>query len=108
MSSATTTRGSEIACEVHGPWKLHAGERVYSCPTIIEWDESSRQYLAWIEELPGIVSEGATIKEACENVADALAGALSVYLENGGCIPWVASERASGENQITRMVTVNV
>lgn len=49
--------------------------------------------------LPGVVSQGETEEEAKQNIAEAVAAALSTYLDDGGAVPWapVEIERAEGD-----------
>ncbi len=61
--------------------------------------------------LPGVVSQGETIEEALENIAEAFRGALSVYFEQpGASIPWRDEEaevdRPAGS--IERWILVDV
>jgi antitoxin HicB len=51
-------------------------------------DEDGHQgWVAEVLELPGVLSQGETIEEAAENVRDAMAGWLSVAIEDGKPIP---------------------
>jgi predicted RNase H-like HicB family nuclease len=48
----------------------------------IQCDEESGWYVAHVVELPGCVSEGATIAEAKANIANALESYLEILFEN--------------------------
>lgn len=50
-------------------------------------DEGSEGYVAEVKELPGCVSQGETIEEAAAQVHDAMAGWISVAIEDGVAIP---------------------
>jgi len=55
-------------------------------------DEGHEGFVAQVRELPGCVSQGATAEEAFANVRDAMAGWLSVALEDGVEIPMPRGE----------------
>jgi predicted RNase H-like HicB family nuclease len=75
--------------------------KVLLCP------EEGGGYSAHALRLPGVVSEGETIDEALENIADAFQAAMQVYLESGS-VPWsvVPIERSVG--CLERWILVNV
>ena len=50
-------------------------------------DEGNTGWVAEIAELPGCISQGATAEEAVDRVRDAMAGWISVALEEGRDIP---------------------
>jgi antitoxin HicB len=50
-------------------------------------DQGTEGYVAQIKELPGCMSQGATIEEAVTSIQDAMAGWLSVALQDGVEIP---------------------
>jgi predicted RNase H-like HicB family nuclease len=50
-------------------------------------DEGAEGYVAEVRELPGVVSQGETPEEAVRSVYDAMAGWISVALEDGVEIP---------------------
>jgi predicted RNase H-like HicB family nuclease len=43
------------------------------------YKKSGKQYIAWVEEIPGVNTQGLTLTEARENLKDALALVLEVY-----------------------------
>jgi antitoxin HicB len=79
-----------------GQWRKfdsHTYEcRVLLCP------EDVGGYSAIALRLPGVVSQGDSVEEALENISEAFAAAVSVYLEDGTVIPWqdVSVERPKG------------
>ena len=64
-----------------------------------EDEEGRRGFVAEVVELPGCMSQGATPNEAVEGVRDAMAGWISVALEDGRDIPEPGEheERYSGK-----------
>jgi predicted RNase H-like HicB family nuclease len=50
-------------------------------------EDGSEGFVAEVEELPGAISQGATPEEAVSRVYDAMAGWISVALEDGVEIP---------------------
>ncbi len=50
-------------------------------------DEGKEGFVAEVEELPGCISQGSTPEEAVSRVYDAMAGWISVALEDGREIP---------------------
>jgi antitoxin HicB len=50
-------------------------------------DDGNEGYVASVEELPGCLSQGATIEEAAARIGDAMEGWLSIALEDGREIP---------------------
>jgi antitoxin HicB len=67
----------------------------YRVILIPDKDEAGNEgYVAEVEELPGCYSQGRTVEEAYQNVHDAMAGWMSVALEDGQTIP-LPREQAS-------------
>jgi antitoxin HicB len=50
-------------------------------------EEGTEGFVAEVEELPGAISQGATPEEAVSSVYDAMAGWISVALDDGREIP---------------------
>jgi len=50
-------------------------------------DDGHAGFVAEVKELPGVISQGETVEEAAANVHDAMAGWISVALEDGIEIP---------------------
>jgi len=50
-------------------------------------DDERRGWFAQVKELPGCMSQGASIDEAAQNLRDAMAGWISVAIEDGVSIP---------------------
>jgi antitoxin HicB len=60
----------------------------YAVTVVPDRDEDGTAgYVAEVAELPGCISQGATIEEAVAGVHDAMAGWSSVALEDGVEIP---------------------
>lgn len=76
--------------------------RVLLCP------EGEGGYSAHALRLPGVASQGSTIGEALENIKEAFRGAIAVYQEENGQIPWeqVTMDRPAGS--LERWVLVDV
>ena len=64
--------------------------------TADEDEEGTRGWVAEVLELPGAVSQGETIEEAAESIRDAMAGWLSVAIEDGKQIPLPRDTSYSG------------
>lgn len=50
-------------------------------------DDGNAGYVAEVEELPGVISQGDTLEDAAVSVRDAMLGWISVALEDGIDIP---------------------
>jgi antitoxin HicB len=50
-------------------------------------DSGNEGYIASVEELPGCLSQGRTAEEAVRGISDAMAGWISVALEDGIDVP---------------------
>ena len=61
-------------------------DHVYSCWVVIERGDLG--HIAWVESLPGVMSQGKDAAEVYERIKDALIAALSVYIDDGQPIPW--------------------
>jgi antitoxin HicB len=60
-------------------------------------EEGNEGYVAEVDELPGAYSQGATPEEAVQGIRDAMAGWLSIALEDGVPIPEpLTTEKYSG------------
>jgi predicted RNase H-like HicB family nuclease len=79
----------------------------YSCVAVAERDDEG--YVAWIENLPGVVGQGASFAEAFNDVEQALSEVLAEYLKSGGRIPWSTHlELPSSDDYRKKTVAVNV
>ncbi len=67
-------------------------ERAYECRVLL-CPEEGGGYSALALQLPGVASEGDTKSDALANVAEAFRGAISVYLDEAGEIPWTDAKR---------------
>ena len=92
----------EVECE-----NARVLERAYECRVLL-CPEEGGGYSALALQLPGVVSEGNTKSEALANVAEAFRGAISVYLDEGGEIPWTDAkrERVAGSEEYWLVVDV--
>lgn len=80
------------------PWRhFEEGDRTYECRVLL-CPEDAGGYSAIALRLPGVVSQGESPEEAMENISEAFAAAVSVYLEDGTQIPWgeVSVDRPKG------------
>lgn len=60
-------------------------------------EDGASGWVAEVDELPGCISQGRTAEEAVDNVRDAMAGWISVALDDGQPIPEPrAAQRYSG------------
>jgi antitoxin HicB len=50
-------------------------------------DDGNAGYVAEVKELPGCISQGETVEEAAASIMDAMAGWISVAMEDGLEIP---------------------
>jgi antitoxin HicB len=62
-------------------------ELPYTIELVHDRDDRNEGWFAQVKELPGCMSQGATIDEAVENLRDAMAGWISVAIEDGMPIP---------------------
>ena len=86
METLVEDRRASTAVFVKCTWEKL--ERTYRCQVIL-CPEEEGGYSALAKRLPGVVSQGETEDEALVNIAEALRGALSVYLgEPNASIPW--------------------
>ena len=83
------------------------GDNVFECRVLL-CPEVEGGYSAHALRLPGVASQGSTIGEALENVKEAFRGAISVYQEENGQIPWeqITIDRPAGS--LERWVLVDV
>lgn len=70
-------------------------------------DESRTGWVAEVEELPGCISQGDTPEEAVASVLDAMAGWISVMLEDGKPIPEPRDPSFSGRVLLRMPVTLH-
>ena len=83
-------------------------DRTYRCRVIL-CPEEDGGFSALAQRLPGVVSQGETEDEALRNISEAFRGAVQMYLEDGGGIPWQDSdETALPKGSKERWVLVDV
>ena len=92
-------------CTMQAEWSKYDGG-VYRCEVRLH-PETHGGFSAYVPELPGVVSEGNTEREALDNIREALAAAIESYRAENQDIPWDKTERPSESNDIERWVTVN-
>jgi predicted RNase H-like HicB family nuclease len=59
---------------------------VYTLTAVLERDGDG--YCVSVAEIPGIVSQGDTEREALEHIKEAATGALEIYRDERADIPW--------------------
>ena len=77
-------------CEYDEPTWYNPGGREHRCE-IRAVREEDGGYSIYAPELPGVVSQGDTLKDAITNIAEALHVAISCYLDGNEPIPWERS-----------------
>lgn len=82
-------------------------ENTYECRVLL-CPEQDGGYSAHALRIPGVVSQGESLEEALANIADAFRAAVSIYLEDGGTIPWATVEMDRPKGWIERWILVNV
>jgi len=82
-------------------------ENAYECRVLL-CPEAEGGYSAHAIRLPGAVSQGESVAEALENIADAFRAAISVYQERGEAIPWKDLELERPKRSIEKWIVVNV
>jgi predicted RNase H-like HicB family nuclease len=88
-------------------YKLEAfGSSTFECRVVLSPEQCG--YSAHALDLPGVVSEGDSLEEALENVADAFREAILSYRDEQKDIPWkrVQVDRLDGSKE--RWIIVNV
>lgn len=85
----------------------HVDNKPYVCRSLL-CPELDGGFSVHALRLPGVASQGDTIEEALENIADAFRGAVQYYLNEEGAIPWADAgvERTKGSEE--RWILVNV
>jgi len=104
------TIGSRAAVSAPSPpdigWEVPPG-KLFRCEVRLA-PEPDGGFSVYAPELPGVVSEGENEAEAIQNISEALQGALAVYLDDQGRVPWKRGAEASVENEARRWIVVNV
>jgi predicted RNase H-like HicB family nuclease len=52
-----------------------------------DYHKGKKFFIVRVNELPGVCTDGKTIEEAMENIQDAIAATIELYLEQGDLIP---------------------
>jgi predicted RNase H-like HicB family nuclease len=71
---ATARRRDAVTSNIHNPDEEHAVSPKYTA--IVQQREN--WWIGWIEEVPGVISQGATREELLENLSSALREALEM------------------------------
>jgi predicted RNase H-like HicB family nuclease len=82
------------------------GPRVYECRAVL-CPEAEGGYSVHALNLPGVVSQGETFREALANIAEAFRAAVSYYLETHGTIPWSPVDVERSQDSQERWILVN-
>jgi predicted RNase H-like HicB family nuclease len=101
----TTLDVQHVESVVEPYWET-PGPRAYECRTLL-CPEDEGGYSAHVLNLPGVVSQGETLREALANIAEAFGAAVSYYLENRGTIPWTPVEIERSQDSQERWILVN-
>jgi predicted RNase H-like HicB family nuclease len=81
-------------------------EKYYECCVYLCHDETGGFY-AYVENLPGVVSEGETVEEAIESIKDAFRGVVATYRESGEPIPWTTDLDPVPDGAVEKRIIVN-
>lgn len=65
-------------------------------------------YVAYGENLPGLVSEGDTYEETLDNISDATKAIVESYRESGEPIPWADTSEFYGEPHKGTLIRVTI
>ena len=87
-------------------WRVFE-DKTYECRVLV-MPENEGGFSSHALRLPGVVSQGETIEEALDNIADAFRGAVSVYLEDGQPIPWENIDIDRPRGSVERWIVVDV
>jgi len=87
-------------------WDMHEPSRVFRCEVRFQ-EEPDGGFSVYAPALPGVASQGNTLKEAECNIREALSGALETYLSHKEPIPWLDEYPVSAEKDISKWVRVN-
>jgi predicted RNase H-like HicB family nuclease len=79
-------RGDEVARLSTLRWDDFAQKTVLECRVLLCPEDSG--YSIHALDLPGVVSQGKTVKESLENIIDAFEGSIASYKDSGMPIPW--------------------
>lgn len=100
MVVATT---QDIEIEVKD-WTIFPPGTAYACHVIVCKEDEG--FSAFAADLPGTVGQGETVKEALDNIREALELSLEVYIERGR-IPWQPAD-IEGDIECEKRIVVNV
>ena len=92
---------------VTDPWEDLTDSEIQTFRCRVNVYEEEGGYCAYAADLPGVVSEGDTKKEAIERIRDAYRGVIFTYLESEVKVPW-RKPIAPRDNEIQQSIEVEV
>ena len=106
MTTLVEDRRAPPACVVEPTWEELEG--TYRCQALL-CPESDGGFAVFARRLPGVASQGETEEEALSNLAEAFRGAIQMYLEDGGSIPWQDIDKSDiPKGSVERWILVDV
>ncbi len=66
------------------------------------------EFISYCLNLPGAVSCGDSLREAIENLREAVAGCIGSYLDAGKQIPWIEASGSKDEYDFAEWIDVDV
>jgi len=84
----------------------------YICKALIRYepdytsDNCNGYYVAYCENLPGVVTQGETYEEALSNLKDAFKAVIETYLEDGEKIPWADCSVERWEREVSLSIEI--
>jgi predicted RNase H-like HicB family nuclease len=98
-------RGDEVVRLSALSWEDFAQKTVLECRVLICPEDGA--YSIHALDLPGVVSQGRTTKEALENIIDAFEGCIASYNDSGLPVPWervVVEDAPKGSRELRILV----
>ncbi len=106
MSTIEATQPGLI-CQQHVQWDHIEHGRMLRCLVYVV-SEQSGGYSAFAADLPGASSQGESVTEVTENVADAIKGVIACFVDDKDEIPWEDAGIETNVDTIEKWVVVNV
>jgi predicted RNase H-like HicB family nuclease len=96
MSIADSRIATNVA-QILPNWTHFEHETAFRCHVIL-WPEEDGGFSAHCTNLAGVVSQGDSMQEALNNIAECFRATIEYYRESGERIPWgdVSVERPTG------------
>lgn len=102
-------RAAPLICESNNTsWMQYDHEYALECIAIIS-PEDEGGFSGQCQNLPGVISQGDTMKEAMENIADAFRETVLYYRGANERIPWgehLDIDRPLGSKELRLVVTI--